>query len=311
MSMSSVEIGSEQASRVIRLDRRDNVLVAVTTVRTSNRVDGVTAVEDIPAGHKLAAASIAQGEPVRKFGQIIGFASEPIRAGQHVHEHNCAYGEFSRDAVPGADYKPTSYVPEAERATFQGFVREDGRVATRNMVGIVTTVNCSATVARAIGDRLRHQVLADYPNVDDIVAFTHSGGCGTSTSGENIETLRRTLAGFMRHPNMAGVLLLGLGCEANQGSVVLERAGLTEGPNVKYMNIQDEGGSRVTMERGIEALMAMLPRANDARRQTVSASHLSLALQCGGSDGYSGITANPALGAAADLVVRHGGTVIL
>jgi altronate hydrolase len=311
MSMSTVDLGQEQTSRVLRLDRRDNVLVAVTAVPSSSRVDGVVAAEDIPAGHKLAAQAIGKGDPVRKFGQIIGFASQAIGAGQHVHEHNCAYGEFSRDSVPGSDYKPTEYVPDAERASFQGFVREDGRVATRNMVGIVTTVNCSATVARAIVDRLRQQALKDFPYVDDIVAFTHSGGCGTSTSGENIETLRRTLAGFMRHPNMAGVLLLGLGCESNQGSVVLERAGLIEGPNVQYMNIQDEGGSRSTMERGIQSLLAMLPRANEARRQTVSASHISLALQCGGSDGYSGITANPALGAAADLVVRHGGTVIL
>jgi altronate hydrolase len=311
MSMSTVDLGHEQTARVLRLDRRDNVLVAVSQVPASSRVEGVLALEDIPAGHKLAADAIAQGEPVRKFGQIIGFASRAIRAGEHLHEHNCAYGEFSRDAVPGSDYRPTDFVPEAERATFQGFVREDGRVATRNMVGIVTTVNCSATVARAIVDRLRQQALKDFPYVDDIVAFTHSGGCGTATSGENIETLRRTLAGFMRHPNMAGVLLLGLGCESNQGSVVLERAGLVEGPNVKYMNIQDEGGSRSTMERGIETLLSMLPRANEARRQTVSAGHISLALQCGGSDGYSGITANPALGAAADLVVRHGGTVIL
>jgi altronate hydrolase len=311
MSMQVLEMNEEPSARALRLDRRDNVLVAVTPVPASSRVEGVLAAQDIPAGHKLASVAIAAGEPVRKFGQIIGFASRAIGAGEHVHEHNCAYGEFNRDAVPGADYRPTEFVPEAERATFQGFVREDGRVATRNMIGVVTTVNCSATVARAIVDRLRQTALRDYPNVDDIVAFTHTGGCGTATTGENIEILRRTLGGVMRHPNLAGVLLLGLGCESNQGSVVLERAGLSEGPNVKYMNIQDEGGSRVTMERGIETLLGMLPRANEARRQTVSASHLCLALQCGGSDGYSGITANPALGACCDLVVRHGGTVIL
>ena len=311
MTMQNLDSSAAPSPRVLRLNPRDNVLVAVTAVPAASRVDGVLGLEEIPAGHKLAALDIAQGEPVRKFGQIIGFASRPIRAGQHVHEHNCEYGEFSRDAVPGADYRATELVPEAERATFQGYVREDGRVATRNMVGIVTTVNCSATVARAIVDRLRQTALRDYPNIDDIVAFTHSGGCGTATSGENIETLRRTLAGFMRHPNMAGVLLVGLGCESNQGEVVLDRAGLSLGPNVKYMNIQDEGGSRATLERGVAELGAMLPRANAARRQTVSASHIVLALQCGGSDGYSGITANPALGAAADLVVRNGGTVIL
>jgi len=303
--------GSASAPRALRLDRRDNVLVAVTDLPRQAAVEGVSCLDDVPAGHKLAAADIGAGEPVLKFGQIIGFAQGPIRAGEHVHEHNCAYGEFGRERLIGVDYRPTELVPEAERATFQGYVRDDGRVATRNMLGVVTTVNCSATVARAIVDRLRQQALQDYPNVDDIVAFTHTGGCGTASSGENIDTLRRTLTGVMRHPNMAGVLLLGLGCEANQGSMLLDSAGLELGASLKYMNIQDQGGSRVTMERGMEALLSMLPKANEARRRTVSASHLTLALQCGGSDGYSGITANPALGAAVDLLVRHGGTAIL
>jgi altronate hydrolase len=309
--MSNPDPSSETQPRALRLDRRDNVVVAITPLPKASQVENVLCLDDVPAGHKLAAADIAAGEPILKFGQIIGFAAGAIRAGQHVHEHNCAYGEFSRDSALGVDYQPTDFVPESDRATFQGFVREDGRVATRNMLGVVTTVNCSATVARAIVDRLRQQALRDYPNIDDIVAFTHSGGCGTATSGENIEMLRRTLGGFMHHPNMAGVLLLGLGCESNQGSVVMERAGMQEGPALRYMNIQDIGGSRATMERGIAALTAMLPQANEARRQTVSASHITLALQCGGSDGYSGITANPALGAAVDLLVRHGGTAIL
>ena len=309
--MLDIDSASASAPRALRLDRRDNVLVAVTDVPRGATVEGVTCLDEIPAGHKFAAADVGEGEPIRKFGQIIGFAAGSVRAGQHVHEHNCAYGEFSRQAQVGIDYRPTEFVPEAERATFQGYVRDDGRVATRNMLGVVTTVNCSATVARAIVDRLRQQVLADYPNVDDIVAFTHTGGCGTSTSGEGIETLRRTLGGVMRHPNMAGVLLLGLGCEANQGSALLDASGLELGPRLQYMNIQDEGGSRATLERGIQALLAMLPKANEARRQSVPASHLTLALQCGGSDGYSGITANPALGAAVDLLVRHGGAAIL
>jgi altronate hydrolase len=309
--MSNTDITSEAGPRVLRLDRRDNVLVAVTALPALAEVEGVTCNQDIPAGHKVASADVAKGDPIRKFGQIIGFASEAIRAGQHVHEHNCAYGEFSRDTQVGADYRPTELVPEPDRATFQGFVREDGRVATRNMLGVMTTVNCSATVARAIVDRLRQQALRDYPNVDDIVAFTHPGGCGTASSGENIDMLQRTIGGFMHHPNMAGVLLLGLGCEVNQGSTVLSRAGLVRGPGVDYMNIQDVGGSRATMERGIAALLAMLPKANEARRTAVPASHLTVGLQCGGSDGYSGITANPALGAAADILVRHGGTAIL
>jgi altronate hydrolase len=312
MSMSNVEsVSIDSRPRFLRLNAADNVLLAITDLPASTSVEGVICRQEIPAGHKLAAAAIRAGEPIRKFGQIIGFAQGAIAAGDHVHEHNCAYGEFGRDLQVGVDYVPTDFVPEAERATFQGFVREDGRVATRNMLGIVTTVNCSATVARAIVDKLRHRALQDFPHVDDIVAFTHTGGCATATTGETIETLQRTLAGFIRHPNLAGVLLLGLGCESNQGAAVLQAGGLVEGPNLRYLNIQDVGGSRATLERGMDILLEMLPKANEARRQTVSASHLVLALQCGGSDGYSGITANPALGAAADLVVRHGGTAIL
>jgi altronate hydrolase len=309
--MQTAEISNPEQPRTLRLDARDNVLVAVTDLPKSSPVERVVCLEDVPAGHKVAASAIGAGEPIRKFGAVIGFAVGPIRAGEHVHEHNCAYGEFARDMQVGVDYRPTDFFPEAERATFQGYLRADGRVATRNMLGVVTTVNCSATVARAIVDRLRQQALRDYPNVDDIVAFTHTGGCGTATTGENIETLQRTLGGFMRHPNMAGVLLLGLGCEANQGSAVLDSAHLVEGSALRSMNIQDKGGSRATMESGIAALLEMLPKANEARRTSVPASHLMVGLQCGGSDGYSGITANPALGAAADLLVRHGGTAIL
>jgi altronate hydrolase len=297
--------------RALRLDPGDNVLVAVSDLPPAGSVLGVTCREAIAAGHKLAACGIAAGAPIIKFGQIIGFADGAIEAGQHVHVHNCSYAEFGRDPCVGVDYVPTRVLPEAEQATFQGIVRADGRVATRNMLAVVTTVNCSATVARAIVDRIRQRGLSDYPNVDDVVAFTHSGGCGTATTGENIETLQRTLGGFMRHPNIAGVLLLGLGCESNQTSAVLERSGMTAGDTVMSMNIQDVGGSRATLERGIEVMTAMLPRANAARRQAVSASHLTLALQCGGSDGYSGITANPALGAAADLLIHNGGTAIL
>ena len=175
-NISSADVSSASRPRALRLDRRDNVLVAVTDLPAASEVDGVVCLDSVPAGHKVASAPILAGEPIRKFGQIIGFAEREIRAGQHVHEHNCVYGEFSRDAEVGVDYRPTDFVSEAERATFQGIVREDGRVATRNMIGVVTTVNCSATVARAIVDRLRQQALRDYPNVDDIVAFTHSGG---------------------------------------------------------------------------------------------------------------------------------------
>jgi len=295
----------------LRLHQRDNVLLALTELAEGKQIENTMSKQVIPAGHKVAATDIAEGQPIIKFGQLIGLASQPIKAGEHIHVHNCVFTSIKQSVQAGADYEKTLVVPESEQVTFQGIVRADGRIATRNMIAVMTTVNCSATVAKAIVDRMRQQVLRDYPNVDDIVAFTHPGGCGTSAKGENIELLRRTLGGFMNHPNVAGVLLLGLGCEVNQGSLLLDHAHLQQGPLLQYLTIQEAGGSRVAMEKGIQLLTPMLPIVNDVRRQTVSAKHITVGLQCGGSDGYSGITANPALGAAADLVVKNGGTAIL
>lgn len=299
------------ASRALRLDPVDNVVVAIDALSEGAEVLAIRCAQPIEPGHKLAARQISKGEPVVKFGQIIGFAMETIQTGCHVHVHNCQYAEFERKEQWGVDYHSTQRVAEAERRTFRGIVRANGQVATRNMLAVATTVNCSATVARAIVDKIRHRVLPDYPQIDDVIALTHSGGCGTAERGENIEMLRRTLGGYMQHANIAGVLLLGLGCETNQASGVLAQAGLQPGPSLQVMNIQDVGGSRSALERGVEALSAMMPRANETRRENVSAEHLTVALQCGGSDGYSGITANPALGAAVDLLVAQGGTAIL
>lgn len=299
------------APRALWLHPSDNVAVATSALEPGCEVLSVRCAELVPAGHKVAVGRIKAGEPVRKFCQIIGFASTDIEPGDHVHDHNCDYREFDRDPQVGVDYVPTEILPASEQATFQGFVRADGRVATRNMLGVVATVNCSSTVARAAVERVRAQHLHDFPNVDDVVAFTHSGGCGTGATGETIESLRRTLAGMMRHPNIAGVVLLGLGCEVNQGSLLLQHEGLKTSDTLRYLNIQDVGGSRKAMEQTVAALVEMLPQANAFRRETVSARHLTLALQCGGSDGYSGITANPALGAAVDLLVKNGGTAIL
>lgn len=302
---------SGTVSRALQLDPADNVAVAISPLSVGNSVLGLQCVEAIEAGHKLATRTIARGEPVLKFGQIIGFAVQTIAKGAHVHVHNCEYAAFERKQEVGSDYRSTLLLPLEQRRTFQGIVRDNGQVATRNMLVVATTVNCSATVARAIVDRLRQGGLAAYPQIDDVVALTHSGGCGTSAEGENIEMLQRTLGGYMQHANVAGVLLLGLGCETNQASGVLSQVGMLPGPGLEVMNIQDVGGSRSALERGVEALTQMLPRANDVKRQTVSAEHLTVALQCGGSDGYSGITANPALGAAADLLIANGGTAIL
>lgn len=303
----------DRVSAVIRLNENDNVVVARAELLPGAQIEGgnVTARSAIPAGHKVATAPIAQGEPVRKYNQIIGFASQPIEPGQHVHSHNMAIGDFERDYAFGADMRPTSFFPDAERATFQGYMRENGKAGTRNYLGVITSVNCSATVARYIADAFKGDALKDYPNVDGVVAIVHGTGCGMADTGEGFGNLQRTLWGYAQHVNFAGVLMLGLGCEVAQIDFMMEAQGLKHSPRLQSMTIQDSGGTRKTVERGIAQLKEMLPAANAMHRTTVPASHLMLCLQCGGSDGYSGITANPALGAAADLLVRHGGTAIL
>jgi altronate hydrolase len=296
----------------VRLHPADNVIVAARVLPAGTALEGVTLGRDVPAGHKIATAEIAAGEPVRKYNQIIGFATGAIRPGDHVHTHNVAFQMFERDYAVGADVTPTQYVPESERATFQGIVRADGKVATRNYLGILTSVNCSAHTAKMIADQFRRPGrLDDYPNVDGVVALTHGTGCGMADDGEGIAVLRRTLAGYAEHPNFAGFLMLGLGCEVNQIRGVSEGWRLDPSRPVATMTIQEQGGTVATVRAGVEALEAMLPQANDVARQTVPVSELVLGLNCGGSDAYSGITANPALGAAVDILVRHGGTAVL
>src|SRR6185369_2565968 len=238
----------------------------------------------------------------------IGFASQDIAAGDHVHVHNLAMGDFQRDYAYCVDVKPTQYVQPP--ANFDGIVRADGRVATRNYIGILTSVNCSATVARMVADHFRNRLDA-YPNIDGVVALTHKGGCGMASEGEGMDVLRRTIAGYSRHPNFAAVIVVGLGCESNQIARLVDVERLVRGPELATMTIQETGGTKKTVERGIAQIREMLADANNVRRETVPASHITVGLQCGGSDGYSGITANPALGMASDLLVRHGGTVIL
>ena len=304
-----------KTSLTIRLHPNDDVVIArAQLVGGTNLLDEKVTISGlVPPGHKVATRAVKAGEPVRRYNQIIGFASRDIAPGEHVHLHNLAMGTFDRDYAFGADAKPTQYV--VEPATFMGIVRKDGpnagRVATRNYIGILSTVNCSATVARGIADHFTRERLAAFPNVDGVVALTHGSGCGMDTHGEGMQVLRRTLGGYARHANFAGVLLIGLGCEANQISSLLGAEKLTEGPLLQTFSIQDTGGTARTIAHGIKLIEGMLPHANDVTRQPVPASHLVVGLQCGGSDGYSGITANPALGAAVDLLVRNGGTAIL
>src|SRR3954469_26062471 len=304
---------SEQAPLTIRLSPADNVVVTRAELLPGAPIAGtnVTCVDRIPRSHKVAVVPVAKGEAIRKYDQVIGFATTDIEPGRHVHVHNIEMHDFVRDYAFGADTRPTDYVAEAERATFQGFRRANGKVGTRNYIGVLTSVNCSATVARQIAARVEKDLLPDYPNVDGVVALTHGTGCGMADSGEGYANLQRVLWGYARNPNFVGVLMVGLGCEVNQIDFLLEAYGIERGPLFQVMNIQNAGGSAKTIQAGLDMIRPMLVEADKARRTAVPASELMLALQCGGSDGYSGITANPALGAAADLLVRHGGTAVL
>jgi altronate hydrolase len=295
----------------LRLNPADDVVIACRELEAGLNLvkEGVIVAERIPSGHKVATRDIAVNESVRRYDQVIGFATRPIARGAHVHVHNLEVRDFARDYAFGEAYRPTDFV--AQPATFQGIVRADGRVATRNYIGILSTVNCSATVSKYVAEAFRGDALSAFPNVDGVVALTHGTGCGMDSTGEGIDVLRRTLAGYARHANFAGILVIGLGCEANQMDALFFTQGLAQGPLLRAMTIQDKGGTAKCVAEGIAMVKDMLPHANRVKRETVPASHLMVGLQCGGSDGYSGITANPALGAAVDLLVRHGGTAIL
>jgi altronate hydrolase len=300
----------QAADLTIRLHPDDDVVIARVEILAGTMVtkENVRAAVRVPAGHKIAVRAVEQGKPLHRYNQIIGFATQAIEPGDHVHVHNVAMGDFQRDYAFSSLKKDTRFF--SEPATFLGIVRADGRVATRNYIGILTSVNCSATVARMIARHFENR-LDEYPNVDGVVALTHKSGCGMASEGEATDLLRRTIAGYARHPNFFSSQLVGLGCEANQVNVLLASQKLKKSDKFGAFTIQEKGGTRKAVEAGIARVKEMLPEANKVQRVPVPASHLVLGLQCGGSDGYSGISANPALGAAVDLLVRHGGTAIL
>jgi altronate hydrolase len=303
---------AERKQRTLRLHADDNIIVAVDGLMPGASADGISVADRVPRGHKMALRKIEKGEPIRKFGQIIGFASEDIEPGRHIHTQNCAYAEFDRDYAFCQDAKNEAILPIEQRATFEGFKRANGKVGTRNYVAILTSVNCSASVARFMAEAVnRSGILEEFPNVDGVVSFVHGTGCGMAADGEGFEFLERTQWGYTGHPNIAASLIVGLGCEVFQIARMKQKYGFVDGDSLHSMTIQDSGGTRKTIEAGVERIREMLPIANQAKRETVPASELMVALQCGGSDGYSGITANPALGAAVDELVRHGGTGVL
>ncbi len=294
----------------VRLHPQDDVAIAKTELReglllTVEEAPGpqeLVVCEPIPVGHKVALRPLAPGEPVRRYGQIIGFAGRPIRPGEWVHTHNLSLQELDRDPAFGADVRPVEVVPDRQRRTFLGYRRADGRVGTRNYLAVISTVNCSAHAAREIARHFTAERLAPFPHVDGVLALTHCLGCPIQ-----YPLLQRTLAGMARHPNVGGYLLVGLGCETNQVAALKAGFGLT-GPGLV---IQELGGLRRTVQAGIAAVEEMLPAVNAAVRTAQPLSELMLALQCGGSDAWSGVTANPVVGLVADQVVQQGGTVVL
>ena len=306
------------ADVTVRLNPNDDVVIAKVpllpkTVLTGEGAD-ITISQMVPPGHKVATRMIARGEPVHRYGQIIGFASQDILPGQHVHTQNLEVhqGELELDYGFSENVIPVDYVPEAERRTFMGFRRADGRVGTRNFVALLASVNCSSTAVRRVADHFRNNPILDqYPNVDGVIAFATKGGCGAHYGSDYLGMLQKTMAGMVDHPNVGGYVIVSLGCETNQPEDIIETGHLAQGHQPKVLTIQEDGGFLKTVEAGIAAVMEILPEANRAVREAVPASELVVALQCGGSDGWSGVTANPALGEACDLIVRQGGTVVL
>jgi altronate dehydratase len=299
------------AEGVIRLHGSDNVVIALQDLAAGSvpPLIGSALPGAVPRGHKIAAKAIASGAEVIRYGQIIGQATEDIPAGGHVHSHNLGMGPHSSDYAIGTESRA---LPPLEPLTFQGFHRADGSVGTRNYLGILTSVNCSGSVARFIAEAAeKDPILAAMPGIDGVVPIVHGTGCGMSGTNEGYQTLMRTLKGYARNPNFGGILLVGLGCEVMQVPDLVGQGRLRPDGNFRYMTIQGEGGTRATIDRALKVLREMAEVAGRAVRAPAPVSKLVIGLQCGGSDGYSGITANPALGHASDLLVRMGGTTIL
>ncbi|WP_299949520.1 UxaA family hydrolase [uncultured Ruegeria sp.] len=294
------------ATPILRLHDDDNIAIALQDLS----IGEAGAVEAIPKSHKISTQDISEGSHILRYGQIIGRATVAILAGSHVHDHNLSMSDHASDAVNKSAVKVLS--KPAEPRTFLGYHREGGGVGTRNYLGILTSVNCSGSVARFIAEEAeRTGLLNPFPNVDGIVPIVHSAGCGMSSRGEGYDVLLRTLAGYARNPNFGGILLVGLGCEVLQLADLVKGQKITDDGPLRYMTIQQTGGTRRTIDAGQAHLASLAELANQATRQLAPVSELVLGVQCGGSDGYSGFTANPALGGASDLLVQHGGTSIL
>ena len=296
-------------NNLIILNKNDNVAVTPFVIDPKTKIErqGIVSIDPIPFGHKICLKAINKGEAIIKYDQIIGFASKSIKPGEHVHSHNLEFKEFSREF---SVTEKKIIATEKSNLFFDGILRDNGDVATRNYIGIISTVNCSATVSKMIAEKIKYSnILEDYPNIDGIVPITHSTGCGMNTASEGMQIFQRTIDGFKNHPNFSHVFVIGLGCECAQ--VNLFSDSMKKHNRINFLTIQDEGGTKKIVDKVFGQIKDLLKEANKIKRTPQAAQHLTLALQCGGSDGYSGISANPSLGIAADLLVKNGGSSIL
>ena len=308
---------------LVWLDRTDNVAVATRPLSPGDVVDvggqSVSASTPIPAGHKIAVRPISTGSPVTKYGQPIGLATMDIAPGTHVHSHNLVDHHVVSSDLSELSPPPS---PSPLQRTFQGFHRPDGRVGTRNYVALVSTVNCSATVCHKVAERFNQERMKRWPNVDGVFAATHTTGCALEYHGIKHQMLGRVLSGYTQHPNVGGTLVVGLGCEQTTSGYLSQHHGLvslyapsgqklTRDEGVPMLTMQTEGGTRATIEKAEALLVEVLDRANQFTRAPADARHLKLAVECGGSDGYSGLTANPAVGVVSDRIVACGGTSVI
>lgn len=311
--MNNPTMQTQTRARAMLLAAGDNIIVATSDIEAGTALleHGITVNHQTPQGHKIAIRKIQSGAPILKFGTVIGYAAQNIAPGDWLHSHNIKFDAVDKDYAFARDYVPTEILPAAERARFMGIRRANGQVGTRNYIGLFVTVNCSATVARKIGNYFDEERMEAWDNVDGVIPFIHDSGCGMEMTGEPMDLLRRTLAGYIRHPNMAGAVVLSLGCERNNLAQFFEEQGLAEGKMLKPVTMQHVGGTARAIADGKDAVKEMLEQANKVRREPCSAEHITIGMQCGGSDGLSGLSANPGLGVAADILVRNGGTAIL
>ena len=310
--MKKITTDKENAKAII-LNEDDNIIVALDNMNAGQYLKQFNLKIDAPilSGQKIAKIDISENSPIYKYGTIIGFADSNILKGQVLTNSNVIFKEFIREHDYCAKYQPTRFVNASSERSFMGFKRDDGRVGTRNYIAVVSTVNCSATVVHEIAAYFTNEKLKNYSNIDGVAAFSHSTGCGMELSGEPMNLLHRTLGGYINHPNVASSLVVGLGCERCQVGGLFQSQGIAETNKLRTLVMQENGGTTATIKAGIKCIEGMLEEANKIERIATSLSSLMVGLQCGGSDAFSSLSANPALGKAVDILVAHGGTAIL